>query len=157
MQVIVLEDNEERRTVMRDCLQDRFPQYEPQFFISATEMLSFLRRVAHTEFLLIALDHDLEMVPRDDGGLVDPGTGRDVADYLATQTPICPIVIHTTNAPAGVAMQALLEDAGWNVTRVVPYGDIDWISQTWFRAVRDAIVDSVGVTDAGPQATIRRQ
>jgi CheY-like chemotaxis protein len=154
MQIIVLEDNEDRRMVMRDCLEDRFPQYKPQFFGSATEMLAFLRRVVHTEFMLIVLDHDLEMLPGDDGGLVDPGTGRDVADYLATQTPVCPIVIHTTNESAGVAMQSLLEDAGWSVTRVVPYGGTDWIRQTWFRAVRDAIVNSVCVADSGQPAAI---
>jgi hypothetical protein len=156
MQIIVLEDNEERRAAMLDCLRDRFPQYKPKFFISATEMLGFLKRVEHTELLLIALDHDLDMLPGDDGGLVDPGTGRDVADYLATQTPVCPIVIHTTNESAGIAMQALLEDAGWSVTRVMPYGGTAWIGQTWFRAVRDAIVGSVGVVDSSLPAAIGR-
>ena len=49
MQIIVLEDNEERRAIMRDCLHDRFPQHTPQFFIAATEMLTFLGQVEHTE------------------------------------------------------------------------------------------------------------
>jgi hypothetical protein len=105
-------------------------------------MLSHLQSSGLDGLRLIVLDHDLELLPAADGQLVDPGTGRDVADYLAAQAPVCPIVIHTTNAPAGVGMQTVLEEAGWTVTRVVPYGSHEWIGQTWLRAVRDAITET---------------
>jgi hypothetical protein len=39
-------------------------------------------------------------------------------------------------------MQTVLEEAGWTVTRVVPYGSHEWIGQTWLRAVRDAITET---------------
>jgi CheY-like chemotaxis protein len=139
MQIVILEDNDDRRAHMRDCLQHRLPQHEVHFFVSATDMISHLQRSGLDGLRLIVLDHDLELLPAADGKLVDPGTGRDVADYLATHAPVCPIVIHTTNAPAGVGMQTVLEEAGWSVTRVVPYGDHEWIGQTWLGAVRDAI------------------
>jgi CheY-like chemotaxis protein len=142
MQIVILEDNDDRRAHMRDCLQDQFPQHELRFFVSATDMLSHLQSSGLDGLRLIVLDHDLELLPAADGQLVDPGTGRDVADYLAAQAPVCPIVIHTTNAPAGVGMQTVLEEAGWTVTRVVPYGSHEWIGQTWLRAVRDAITET---------------
>ena len=44
---------------------------------------------------LIALDHDLFTDNENDPG---PGDGRDVAAFLATQSPIAPILIHSTNA-----------------------------------------------------------
>jgi hypothetical protein len=74
--------------------------------------------------------------------LLDPGTGRDVAEYLAQQAPSCPVIIHTTNAIAGDGMEFLLRDAGWNIQRVHPCGDLEWIPSQWFRTVRNAIVAS---------------
>lgn len=139
MQIIILEDDDERRQHMLNCLSDRFPQYGVRFFVSATEMLDDLQQIDLNDVVLIALDHDLEMIPAEDGRLIDPGDGRDVASFLARQIPTCPIVIHTTNAPAGDSMQAALRDSGWKTLRVVPYGYHEWISQTWFRAVRKAI------------------
>jgi CheY-like chemotaxis protein len=139
MQIIILEDNDERRQHIRSCLADHFPQYDLRFFVSATEMLDDLRRIDLNDVVLIALDHDLELLPTDDGRMVDPGDGRDVANSLAGRTPTCPVIIHTTNTPAGDSMRAVLRESGWKTLRVVPYGCHEWISQTWFRAVRKAI------------------
>lgn len=139
MQILILEDNQERQQHMRECLQDRLPQYPVCFFESARAMISHLSANGLDDTLLIALDHDLELLPLA-GRLVDPGTGRHVADYLATQQPSCPVVIHTTNSPAAIGMQTVLEDAGWTVGRVVPFDGHAWIATAWFRAMRDAVV-----------------
>ena len=76
----------------------------------------------------IALDHDLFVDHPDDP---DPGDGRDVASFLAEQTPCCPILIHSTNAFAADSMLFTLRDAGWTVDRIAPLGD-DWIESYWF-------------------------
>ncbi|QJW96728.1 response regulator [Frigoriglobus tundricola] len=82
---------------------------------------------------LIALDHDLEPT-----GPSDPGDGLMVAKHLATLSPLCPVIIHTSNGVRGDAMEGELELAGWTYHRVPPLGD-DWIEADWHRAVRRAL------------------
>lgn len=141
MKILVLEDNAGRREMMRACLGDRFPQYEHVFFDSAREMIeSFTDDLS--DLLAISLDHDLEM-KLGNGTMVDPGSGRDVVDRLIQQQPVCPVVIATTNSAAGDGMEFALREAGWQTSRIYPWGDLEWISTQWIRAVRDAIVASV--------------
>lgn len=140
--ILILEDDFERQRVMRECLDDRFPQYGARFFTTANAMIDYLSQNVGEELLLISLDHDLEPI---DGAMAeDPGTGRDVAGCLAERRPRCPVIIHTTNALAAVAMQAVLSEAGWTTIRVAPYDAERWIRETWFRAARNAIVDAAG-------------
>lgn len=142
LSVAILEDDIDRQRAMAECFHDRFPQYPIRYFATAAEMIWYLRRY-RSELIAIALDHDLELIPVTDQENLDSGTGRNVADFLATVSPTCPVVIHTTNDHAGFAMGETLRQAGWPVSRVVPYGDMEWISEVWFRAMRDAIVANV--------------
>lgn len=152
LETVILEDNEDRRRAMLAGLRDRFAQYPVRFFATAAEMMWYLRRHID-DVLVIGLDHDLDMVPVTKSALLDPGTGRDVADYLATQPPTCPVVIHSTNVAAVIGIEQLLRDAGWQTTRVVPYGDLEWIDEVWLRALRDAIVGTaVPAAEAVPEA-----
>jgi hypothetical protein len=141
MKIAVLEDNAERREAMASCLRDRFHQFEVCFFPDAASMNRFLR-ASLSECILISLDHDLDLVPDKEGRTLDPGTGREVADFLATESAVCPIIIHSTNAVAVEGMRAALRDAGWRVMSVSPFNDLDWTPSDWFRAVRRAIVDT---------------
>jgi hypothetical protein len=79
---------------------------------------------------LISLDHDL-MPFRDIG----PGDGLDVAKHLATLTPLCPVIVHTSNRLRGDAMEGEFDLAGWTYHRVAPIGD-DWIEVDWYRVVK---------------------
>lgn len=144
MRILILEDNAERRESMRESLEDRFPQYETCFASTAAQMIEELSQHL-SDTLVIALDHDLELVPSHEGNWLDPGTGRDVADYLATQPPSCPVIIHTTNSPAAVGMQSVLDEAGWKTARVLPVGGMSWIPTIWLRTLRDLVVDVVPV------------
>ncbi len=105
-------------------------------------MIRFLEKHL-AETLAIALDHDLELKPGKNGKCIDPGTGREVADYLATKAPVCPVVIHTSNADAAVGMKMVLKEAGWKTRRVLPLDDLKWIEKQWFPAVRRAIVGPI--------------
>ena len=142
MKIIILEDNLDRQAVMRACLVDRFYQYALHFFDDSGEMICFLGEHL-PDAIVIALDHDLDMKPGLDGRCIDPGTGREVADFLAEKEPTCPVIIHTTNSLAAVGMEAVLRDAGWKTRRVVPFGDLEWIESIWFSAIRRAIVGPV--------------
>lgn len=141
MKIAILEDSKERQEMMRSCLEDRFYQYEVHFFDSALEMIDYLKENL-LDVLALSLDHDLDFKQTESGELLDPGTGRDVADFLAKQPPACPIVMHTTNVPAADGMELVLSDAHWQTCRVVPYGDLEWIPDLWFRTIRDVIVDA---------------
>lgn len=146
--IAILEDNLDRQAVMRRCLADRFYTFEACFFDEAGEMIRFLDRHL-TETLAISLDNDLDLKPGPDGRLIDPGSGVEVAEYLAGFPAVCPVVIHTTNTGAAAAMKAALKEAGWRTRRVIPFEDMTWIETNWFFALRRAIV--------GPVASHRRE
>jgi CheY-like chemotaxis protein len=141
MKILILEDNADRQAAMRSCLNDRFHQFPHVFFDNALDMRRYLENEL-SDAIAISLDHDLELKSIRNGKSIDPGTGRDVADFLAERGPSCPIVIATTNSVSGDAMEFALRDAGWKKHRVHPWGDLDWIPTQWFRALRDAIVGS---------------
>ena len=139
MKIVILEDNADRVSAMRDCLEDRFSRFECRFFDEAAAVTEYLEaNLADT--ILIALDHDLDLKQTPSGETIDPGTGREVADYLAGKPPVCPVVIHTTNTTAAVGMEMVLKDAHWKTYRVLPFNDLEWIPTEWFRIVRRAIV-----------------
>jgi hypothetical protein len=141
MKIFILEDNAERRDAMRDCVRDRFHQFEACFFVEAEEMIAaFQQHLGET--ILISLDHDLEPQEATKGTWIDPGDGRMVADFLAQRPAVCPVIVHTSNSPAAAGMIRVLDEAGWITHRVAPYFDIQWIAQSWFPTVRQAIVDS---------------
>jgi len=141
MQICILEDNRDRQSVMRDCLAERFHQFEAIFFEDASKMIGHLE--AHLSgTILVCLDHDLELQSDGKGRAKDPGTGRDVANWLATRSPVCPVILHSTNTVAVHGMQLALEDQGWMTYRVTPHGDLEWIATSWKRAVRDALLQT---------------
>lgn len=151
MKIAILEDNLDRQAVMRACLADRFYTFEHHFFDDAADMICFLdANLAET--LVIALDNDLELKPGPDGRFIDPGSGRQVAEFLAARPPVCPVVIHTTNADAAVAMQEALRGAGWKTRRVIPFDDTSWIATEWFAAVRRAVVGPIRRTQTGSRS-----
>jgi hypothetical protein len=146
--IVILEDNAERQAIMRACLEEHFAAFASRFFDDAAEMIHFLdANLAET--IAIALDNDLEMKTGRDGRCVDPGEGRQVAEFLAGRAPVCPVVIHTTNANAADAMTEVLTTAGWKTRRVVPFDDMNWIATDWFAAMRRAIVGPIKRTRSG--------
>jgi CheY-like chemotaxis protein len=139
--IAVLEDNADRRAAMSALLADRFYPYEAAFFDDTAEMIKFLKaQLPHV--ILIALDHDLELKQTANGKCMDPGCGTDIADFLASQPATCPVVIHSTNSAAAEGMALAMEEVGWRVHRVTPFGDLEWIPKVWLRTVRQAIIET---------------
>lgn len=123
---------------MVPLLDERYPRLSVVTFDNAPDINAWLADNLNL-CVLICLDHDLGPNRTRDGAVFDPGIGRDVADYLASRNPVCPIIIHTTNTGARPGMIAVLEDAGWVVSYVSPYEDVLWIREVWANAVGNAI------------------
>jgi hypothetical protein len=140
LKIGILEDNMDRTVAMRAALADKLYTYEPHFLPTAPQMLSWLEEHAD-EAIAICLDHDLELPP-DTVDRTDPGTGRDVANAMAAREPVCPVVIHTTNIPAGDGMEVVLRETGWRTYRVTPFDDLRWIREAWLPLLREAIFDT---------------
>lgn len=140
-EIVILEDARKRREIMAPCLADLCPQHRVRFFQTAGESIAYLIENL-SRVLLICLDHDLEMIPIDGRRMIDPGSGRDVADFLATRPATCPIVIHSTNGVAVTGMQSVLNEAGWSIYRIVPVGVTRWIRIGWRQTVRIALRES---------------
>jgi hypothetical protein len=139
MKIAILEDDERRAEAMRDRLADRFYQFEHVFFDSADEIKKYLEE-NFDEVIAVSLDHDLELKVNAAGETYDPGTGREVADYLATRRPTFPVIIHSTNDSGAIGMESILREAGWQACRVSPFGDLEWVHDSWFPVIRRAIV-----------------
>lgn len=136
--IALLDDEPDRVRAMQPLLRNEFGRFQVVVFENAPDMVAWLAH-HHSKIRLVCLDHDLGPNQQRDGVIFDPGTGRDVADWLASLSPCCPIIIHTTNYLAAPGMLSVLEEAGWNVARVSPYGDTEWIRQDWIEAVRAAL------------------
>src|SRR5580692_13174758 len=108
MRIVILEDNTDRREVMSSVLADMFPSIVMEFFVTARQMIDHLSATGIFDVALISLDNDLEMIETDRGVFSDPGEGVDVAKWLTTQSPVVPVVVHTTNTPAGDQIERLL-------------------------------------------------
>ena len=151
LKIAILEDNADRQAVMRRCLADRFYMFDAHFFDEAGEMIRFLDQHL-PETLVIALDNDLDLKPGPGGRMIDPGSGVEVAEYLARKAPVCPVIIHTTNADAAEAMKSALHTAGWRTQRVIPFDDMQWIESNWFFAMRRAIVGPITRKPSGSRS-----
>lgn len=82
---------------------------------------------------MISLDHDLNPQP---GAAQDPGTGLEVAKFLTECRPVCPLIIHSTNADRAYSMHNELRFADWIAERVGPIGN-DWIEKMWLPKTRE--------------------
>ncbi|MBX3413764.1 MAG: hypothetical protein KF708_13820 [Pirellulales bacterium] len=133
--MVILDDEPDRIEAMLDALRGVFPKLSPIVFDNAPEMVDWLHDGLET-VTLICLDHDLGPNRRRGELLFDPGIGRDVADFLARQTPTCPVLIHTTNHIAAPGMLRVLQESGWQTSQVTPYGDLEWIGEVWVAEVR---------------------
>lgn len=149
LKISILEDNLERQAAMKAWLTDRLYMYEHVFFDESAPFISWLR-LNLAETLLISLDHDLELKPTGDGRWFDPGTGREVADFLAQQRPTCPVIIHSTNQTAVEGMLDALVQSGWNVQTVMPYGDLAWVNEAWWPMVKEQLRSQPLVNIAKP-------
>ncbi len=130
--LIMLEDDLDRIERFTTVLAEQQILYE--YARTAQDFIQLYQRQPAPP-LLIALDHDLFT---DNDGDPDPGDGRDVATFLATQRPLAPVLIHSTNALAADSMVYTLEEAGWMVDRIAPIG-LDWIETYWAPTVMEII------------------
>ena len=124
---LVLEDNQNRTEAFRNAAK-RCPQpAELRIWRIAAQMIQELPELLASATLL-SLDHDLYRQHESDP---DPGCGRDVANYLATQKPRCPIIVHSTNTDAAWGMHNELTAAGWEVEIIHHLDEADWIGTRW--------------------------
>ena len=130
--IAILEDDDERARRMRDTIKNNFPDLIFMLFNNATDMVLWLRDSLHS-IRLMSLDHDLELSKKENS---EPGTGRDVVDFLIGENPVCPIIIHTSNVMGGDAMQGELEALDWGTYRILPFGS-RWIETEWLEKVRE--------------------
>lgn len=138
LKIALLDDDPDRIRAMVDCLIGYLPDFENAIFDNAPDMIEWLSEHLK-ETALICLDHDLGPNRTRNGEVFDPGTGRDVANFLAIQNPVCPVVIHTTNNLAAPGMELVLEDSGWPHLRIVPYNDLEWVAADWIFEVLTAL------------------
>lgn len=136
--IAILDDDAERIEAMVHALSSHLPDIAPATFDNAPEMIDWLGEHLH-RCLVICLDHDLGPNRIRHATVFDPGTGRDVVDFLAARVPVCPVIIHTTNSLAAPGMETALQESGWRCSRVVPYDDLTWVGEWWLEEVQKTL------------------
>jgi len=138
--IVILEDSDYRYDVMKEVLAREFPDHRVRIFDNAPEMIGWLREGIDADPpCLMSLDHDLGPDRVVDGEKLDPGTGREVVECMASLAPACPVIVHSSNGLAVPGMLMALEEAGWTATRVIPLPGVDWIDQSWIAEVRERL------------------
>ena len=108
MKIFCLEDNYDRHVLFRK----KFPNDNIIFAISAQEAINILAEDMSWD--LICLDHDLGNEVYVDSD--ESNSGYQVAKFLATKNPKCPIVIHSSNYWGAMKILSVLPHAEY-----VPY------------------------------------
>jgi len=138
MLVAALDDDKDRCLEMGRSLAEAVPEAQLEFFDSAPDMIAWLAR--HLDSVaLVSLTHDLGPSRFRDGMLFDPGSGRDVTDFLVEMDRSFPVVVHTTAGPRSREMLKLLERAGWPSAQVEPKKNLRWISADWAPRVAELL------------------
>jgi len=132
--ILILEDNDERVAGFQKAMAEIGGGFDLKIWRDAHSMIAECAEFFPSA-ALICLDHDLNPQP---GVTTDPGTGLDVAKFLADFLPVCQVLIHSTNTDRVYSMHNELRFAGWIVDRVGPLGK-DWIETTWSRRMRELL------------------
>jgi CheY-like chemotaxis protein len=122
--VLILEDSPERRAAFERVASRmglRVKMWDDALRMQA-ECEKFFSDAA-----LISLEQDLNAPA---GAKSDPGTGLDVAKFLAEKRPVCPVIVHTSNTDRSFSICNELRFADWRVDRVGPICDA-WIEKYW--------------------------
>ncbi len=128
--LLMLEDDAERLVRFQAVLRTLNPQFPLRVWRDAHAMIREAGPLLPSA-TLISLDHDL--VPKPDEA--DPGDGYMVAQWLAAQPVVRPVIVHSSNRERSTWMAGAFDLAGWSHHRVAPLGD-DWIEVDWKRVVR---------------------
>ena len=128
--ILILDDNEDRLTAMKSLLVEPYPQYRIVLFDNAPDTIEWLKENL-SSVVVMSLDHDLGPNRERDGQVFDPGTGKDVVDFLGTQKPVCPLLVHSSNYEGRNRMKFSLEAAGWVTSFAIPHDELEWIYDTW--------------------------
>ena len=136
--LVMLEDDLDRIRRFNSLVTQHHPLARLDVHRTAEDFIAAYSAIDSTP-CLICLDHDLFPDSPDDP---DPGDGRDVSNFLVTQDPICPALIHSTNSHAADSMMFSMRDAGWIVDRIAPIGD-DWIESYWYRFALKMIDENI--------------
>ena len=130
MLVAILDDDINRRTAMERGLKQVLPEVSIELFDSAPDMIAWLAR--HIDDVgLASLAHDLGPSRFRDGMLFDPGTGRDVTDFLVEMDRPFPVVVHTPKSSEGKRMVTMLEHVGWPCVRLEATNDPEGVGSEW--------------------------
>lgn len=128
--IAILEDTPARVDAMRPILRSLLPRYEVVVHDNATDFIDWLAD-GLADTALLCLDHDLGPNRVRDGQTFDPGTGRDVADFLSVCPPVCPVIVHSSNSMAVPGMMRVLSESGWTCSYIYPADDLKWIPTAW--------------------------
>src|SRR5262245_12649783 len=113
--IVILEDNEERLAQFKSAVGE-LGNYQIRSWRDVHRMMAECHEVL-ANVALISLDHDLN---KEHECSPDPGDGVMIAEFLSKLSPICPVILHTSNGERVWSMDNELRFGGWTVERVMP-------------------------------------
>ena len=139
---LILEDSINRASAFQEAASGFFPPQTLKLWRIAQQMIKELP-LFFDHATIISLDHDLyRHEPHDP----EPGTGREVANYLATLQPVCPVIIHSTNTDAAWGMCNELTHSKWQADLIHHLDEPQWIQQKWAALVQQLLANKQAQT-----------
>ena len=87
---------------------------------------------------LCTLVNDLTVIGSDG----TEGEGCQLLEWLLKRPSSTPVIIHMSNPLTATKMELMMEEAGRDFRRIVPYGGYAWISESWIRAENEMLGES---------------
>jgi FixJ family two-component response regulator len=128
--ILILEDDDDRVRGFRSAVASLSRDLDVRIWSDAPTMI-VESPACFAVACLISLDHDLQAL----AGEADPGTGLDVAEFLSLHSPMCPVILHTSNSDGRMSMHNKLRAGGWTVATVPPR-EADWFQASWLPIAR---------------------
>jgi hypothetical protein len=129
--VLIFEDNAKRIADFERTVPALGEHFALKVWRDAPSMISECEQF-FSSASLISLTYGSEPKPWD--------TGLEVAKFLATCRPACPIIIHTSNSDRAHSMQNELRFADWNTELVSPLAE-NWVQTHWFETARKMVTE----------------
>ena len=138
MTIVILDHSPTRMLDLYHCCKRSLIDPNVSAFHDVKSILAWL--TGHLDKAqLICLDDDLGIRRRRYHKSEPNGNGLEVAAYLATRKPTCPVIIHAADQDTAAEMAKLLDDAGWTTEEVSPSCDPKWIRNEWIPKVQELL------------------
>jgi ADP-ribosylglycohydrolase len=140
--ILLLENNEALIARFRRVIRELDAGFELTVWQSASAMAAECE--PHFPHAAMVALGDTPVAPTGKGTDTGTDTEPDIATFLGDFLPVCPVLIHASDADSASSTLVELDRAGWKADRVSP-SQPEWVETAWAHRARE-LIDSHATT-----------